>query len=350
MDTMIIISPFEFEDKFSRIKYSLDNMQKNKKTRFVKKILYRTFYSAENFNISKRKLQKANTQCIIYLPNHYNIQAKKQNVISNCYFKLEFLVNNPLICKKEIQILWSLLPDCTNIKFCLLIGGHKTKTSYYPVLEMKWVNQLLFYYYAGQCRIKCRSKNMFKTFYNLLHIVMKRDVDVSSHCIRVGFYSGFLAEKFGIEKRKILDIEIAGALHDLGKLGVPKHILNKPTTLSEDEYAFIKKHPLFTNNILEKIEGFNHIANITLLHHERYDGSGYPLGLKGNSIPIESQILSIADTFDAMTTDRPYRKALNLEKALQLLSDESGRQFNPEIVELAINSFPEIYNTSYTFT
>lgn len=354
MDTIKNITPSELTDKIRRILFTMDKMQNDKRKRFVKKMLYRSFACSEDVDFIKlnsfKDLSLANIQCIVYLPYYYKIRDRKSNFLFNAFHKIESLIDSSLTCKNEIQILWSPSSIRDNVRFCLLAGDYYYKKyTYYSALETKWLSKWLTYYYSRRCSIKCFAKNKFEKIYSLLHTTMKRDFDVSSHCIRVGFYAGYLAEKLGFDKNSVFDIEIAGALHDLGKLGIPKHILNKPTTLSNDEYELIKKHPQYTSNILEKIDGFNHIRNITLLHHERYDGMGYPLGLYGDTIPIESQIISIADAFDAMTTDRSYRKALTLEKALKVLSGESGKQFNPRVVLLAITLLPEIYNTRHIF-
>jgi HD-GYP domain-containing protein (c-di-GMP phosphodiesterase class II) len=354
MDTIKNITSSELTDKIRKILFAMDKMKNDNRKRFVKKMLYLLFAYSEDVDFIKlnsfKELSLDNIQCIVYLPYYYKIRDRKSSILYSAFHKTENLLNSSLTFKNEIQVLWSPLSICGNARFCLLAGDYNYKKyTYHSAFETKWLSKWLAYYYARQCRIKCFKKNKFEKIYCLLHTMMKRDFDVSSHCIRVGFYAGYLAEKIGIDKTSVFDIEIAGALHDLGKLRIPKHILNKPTTLSNDEYELIKKHPQYTSNILEKIGGFKHIRDITLLHHERYDGMGYPLGLYGDSIPIESQIISIADSFDAMTTDRSYRKALTLEKALKVLADEAGKQFNPRVVLLAISLLPEIYNTRHIF-
>lgn len=192
-------------------------------------------------------------------------------------------------------------------------------------------------------RIK-RVAIKFETVNALISSIEEYSPETGGHGIRVGYYAGCIAEMFRFDKNYVREVELAGTLHDLGKLGVPSHILNKAGPLTNEEYMMIQEHPVHTSKILQNIKDFSHISKITLHHHERYDGSGYPEGLQGDSIPFESQIISVADAFDAMTSDRAYRKALSVSCAIDLLMQESGRQFKPELVSQAAQFLPEIYN------
>jgi len=120
---------------------------------------------------------------------------------------------------------------------------------------------------------------------------------------------------------------------------ISTEILNKPCKLTTDEFNTIKLHPIYTKTILEKISDFATIANIAYSHHENYDGTGYPQGLKGDETPFESQIIQVADAYDAMTSERAYRKALSNNEALEILAEYMGKQFNPEIAKVAIKLF-----------
>jgi HD-GYP domain-containing protein (c-di-GMP phosphodiesterase class II) len=203
-------------------------------------------------------------------------------------------------------------------------------------------------YYSQRFLVNNTSDNKFEATTKLLSLAMKKNSEITGHGIRVGYYSGYIAEKLEFNKNLVRDIEIAGALHDIGKFGVPAFILSKPSMLTDKEYSLIKKHPAYTYRILSNIKNLDSISKMTLYHHERFDGTGYPMGLKGEDIPIESQIISIADTFDAMTSDRAYRKALSVSYAIKTLLDEAGKQFKPEIADLAARVLPEIY-ISYTY-
>jgi HD-GYP domain-containing protein (c-di-GMP phosphodiesterase class II) len=129
---------------------------------------------------------------------------------------------------------------------------------------------------------------------------------------------------------------IAGLLHDIGKIGIPESILNKEGKLSEQEMKLIKEHSLIGVKILEPIQELGDAVLGVKYHHERYDGAGYPEGLKGNQIPLIASIISVADAFDAMTIDRPYRRALSREKAIEEIASLSGKQFDPQIASVLL--------------
>ena len=125
---------------------------------------------------------------------------------------------------------------------------------------------------------------------------------------------------------------MGGILHDVGKISVPDHVLNKPGPLTTEEFAIMKKHPETGKKMLEGIEFLRPALPYVLYHHEQFDGSGYPYGLKAEEIPFEGRLLAVADTFDAIISDRPYRKGASFEKAIDELEKFSGRQFDPQVV------------------
>ena len=127
-----------------------------------------------------------------------------------------------------------------------------------------------------------------------------------------------------------------GLVHDIGKLIIPRVTLNKQEEITEEEYSLIKKHPLWAYESLSQSKRLNEIAEFVLYHHEKWDGSGYPEGLKGEEIPLISRIISVADAYSAMTSDRAYRDALSRDDALKELRKNSGKQFDPEIVDIFI--------------
>lgn len=129
------------------------------------------------------------------------------------------------------------------------------------------------------------------------------------------------------------EIEIAGLMHDIGKISVSEAVLNKPDRLTESEYEEIKRHPESGYQILKAVDSYSFLAEYALSHHERWDGEGYPRGLKGEEIPMIARIISVADAFEAMTSERPYRKAMSEEEAYAELKRHAGTQFDPAIVE-----------------
>ncbi len=136
------------------------------------------------------------------------------------------------------------------------------------------------------------------------------------------------------------DLQRGALLHDIGKIGIPDAILRKPGALDDDEWEVMRKHPEFGRRMLAGIPFLNRPLDVIYTHQERYDGTGYPQGLAGEVIPLGSRIFAVADTFDAITSDRPYRKAQSLEVARQVIRDNSGTQFDPKVVD-AFLSLPD---------
>lgn len=160
-----------------------------------------------------------------------------------------------------------------------------------------------------------------------------KDPYTSGHASRVEKYAVELAEAYGLPYEKIQNLKNAAILHDIGKIGINDNILNKATKLTQIEYEEIMKHPSIGAEIISKVDFLKKISGVIKHHHERYDGKGYPDGLSGDAIPIEAYILAIADSYDAMTSDRPYRKALSKQEAIQEIKNNAGTQFHPLIAE-----------------
>jgi putative nucleotidyltransferase with HDIG domain len=168
-----------------------------------------------------------------------------------------------------------------------------------------------------------------------------RDAETEHHSLRVADYVLELARASGIRDAKALkDIEWGAYLHDIGKIGIPDSILLKPGPLSAEEWTVIRRHPQLGYELLAGIEFLRGSAEIVLSHHESYDGSGYPQGLAGEAIPLSGRLFAVADTIDAMTSERPYRRAVGIGTVRKELRRLAGRQFDPRIVELFL-SLPE---------
>jgi putative nucleotidyltransferase with HDIG domain len=159
-----------------------------------------------------------------------------------------------------------------------------------------------------------------------------KDGFTRGHADRVSRIAGAIARELGIAEREIEQIELAGLLHDIGKIGIEDRILMKPTRLDADEQELMRRHPIYGASILEPSAALRPLVPIVLAHHENFDGSGYPQGLRGEEIPIGSRILLVADTYEAMTSDRIYRKAPGHERAMEQLNRYKGTQFDPAIV------------------
>jgi putative two-component system response regulator len=160
-----------------------------------------------------------------------------------------------------------------------------------------------------------------------------RDAETHGHSERVVTFSLRLGRELGLSKAQMTALEFGSLLHDIGKIGVPDAILRKPSRLDEREWAKMREHPLHGQAILNGIEFLEGAARVVAQHHERWDGSGYPLGLRGEEIELNARIFSVADAFDAMISDRVYRRGRSYEAAAEELDAWSGRQFDPQVVE-----------------
>ncbi len=167
----------------------------------------------------------------------------------------------------------------------------------------------------------------------LAHTIDAKDEYTKGHSIRVANYSKMIAEKMGLNEEQCENIYYMGLLHDLGKIGVPNEIINKPDKLTEEEYEIIKKHPGTGYNILSEMKSRPDLAIGAHWHHERYDGTGYPDHKKGEEIPLEARIIAVADCYDAMTSNRSYRNYLDQERVKAELRSVSGTQLDSKAVE-----------------
>lgn len=168
-----------------------------------------------------------------------------------------------------------------------------------------------------------------------------RDSYTAGHSDRVSELSSYIALKAGLESDEVYKIHVASHLHDIGKIGVPDNILLKEGSLSEEEYRIVKSHTDIGFKIIKDIPGLKEIAQIVLHHHEHYNGSGYPSGLKGIEIPVGSRIITLADSFDAMVTNRPYRNHLSINEAVRRIGECAGAQFDPGLTGIFLSVIEE---------
>jgi putative nucleotidyltransferase with HDIG domain len=185
------------------------------------------------------------------------------------------------------------------------------------------------------------ERTHFETIMAFSEALEARDQYTAGHSRRVMEYSKSIGLRMKLDKQDIEDLKRSALLHDIGKIGIPDTVLKKQTKLTDEEYAIIKSHPETGAAILKYIKSFKDLVPAVYYHHEQFDGDGYPEGVKGKAIPLHARIIAIADTFDAMTSSRSYRKALSFRTALSELERNKGIQFDPDITNIFIEILQE---------
>lgn len=238
----------------------------------------------------------------------------------------------------------------------VLLLGEKQNNSRFKQDELDFFAAL-----ASDVAMALRNAQLFKDlrqelqnrqnlFYNttkaMAMAIEAKDSYTHGHINRVIEYSLMIGEEIkrmkGLDGHFMENLRLASLLHDIGKIGTPEKLLNKPSGLTIGEFKIVQQHPSDGVRILESIKELSEIIPGVKYHHERYDGKGYPEGLKGKQIPLLASIISCADAFDAMTTDRPYRKALSRDQAIAELSRGCGSQFDPQVAKAAIKVFSRL--------
>lgn len=205
----------------------------------------------------------------------------------------------------------------------------------------------LFTFFANQAASAISNAKLFADFKQLFLSTVRslsqaleaKDEYTSGHAQRVSLFAIVIAKEMGLNPIDVESVELSALLHDIGKIGVPEGILTKPAKITDEEYEEIKKHPIHGFKILEPLEHLGKVLPGIKHHHERWDGEGYPDRLKGEDIPLSARIVCVVDAFDAMTSTRPYRKALPDEEALRRLKKDSGTQFDPQVTEALFRAY-----------
>jgi hypothetical protein len=171
-----------------------------------------------------------------------------------------------------------------------------------------------------------------------------RDSTTYNHLVRMSLYSYLIAKEMGFDEEWCQKLKLAAPMHDIGKLGIKDMILLKPAKLTDEEFEEMKKHTIYGYEILKDstIDILKMASNVALCHHEKYDGTGYPRGLKGEEIPIEARIVAVADVFDALTSRRPYKEPYEIERAVEIIEKDSGKHFDPKVVQAFKRALPEM--------
>jgi response regulator RpfG family c-di-GMP phosphodiesterase len=240
---------------------------------------------------------------------------------------------------------------------CLRAGAHHYFFKPIKLDEFRHVLETTArdYYYQQENRryrahlestVRRQTRRIRKTFLSaidgLVRSMEERDAYTAGHSRRVSLYASRLANALGLDVRVHKQLRLAAKMHDIGKIGVPEAILNKPAALTPDEEKTIREHPVISERILKTI-----VSNPLVLagirgHHERYDGKGYPDGLRGDDIPLLARLITLPDCYDAMTTSRAYRAALPVARAQEIIAEGAGTQFDPALAEVFLKLIPEL--------
>ena len=180
-----------------------------------------------------------------------------------------------------------------------------------------------------------------ETIIAIAKAVDAKDGRTSRHSHRVSQYSVMIAKEMGFDRKECENLRRAALMHDIGKIGIPDAILNKPSRLTDEEYAIMKSHVTRGAEILKDFTMIEHVVDGARYHHEKYDGTGYPDGLKGEEIPLYGRIIGVADAFDAMTANRIYRKQMDFGYVFNEMKNGRGTQFDPQIVDILLRLIDE---------
>ncbi|ABR31048.1 phosphohydrolase [Thermosipho melanesiensis] len=225
-----------------------------------------------------------------------------------------------------------------------LILHSKTKLSKAKEEKIEIISTLISSSELIKNLIKKHGKFQIDLMLSMIKILEYYDRYTKGHSLRVAELSQKIAKKLRLSPQEVSDAYWTGLVHDIGKIAVPTNILNKEGKLTSEEYEIIKKHPIYGFEFLSTSETLKNIATYVYHHHEKWNGSGYPGGLKGEMIPMISRIISVADSWDAMTSKRAYRDALTYESSLQEIINNSGKQFDPKVVKAFISVLEEEEN------
>ncbi len=237
----------------------------------------------------------------------------------------------------------------------MLFFGHDWGMDHIIFIESKkpigaWEKNLIQLYevnliedYAKLCRFNRNRLNTEKLVQTLSEVIETKSKEMNHHVRRVASYSKLLAEGYGLDHESIETLEVAAMIHDIGKLTIPESILNKPGKLSAEEFESVKKHAMAGYEMMKasKHELIQTAAVIALEHHEKWNGTGYPAGLKKDATHLFGRIVALADVFDALSTDRVYKKAWPLEQIVDLFKKERGEHFDPKLVDILLENIHE---------
>ena len=196
--------------------------------------------------------------------------------------------------------------------------------------------------------VKTVSKELQEAYLDIIHRLIIaaefKDEYTGGHIQRISIYCTLIAEKLGLDSKTVENIRFTSPMHDIGKIGIPDSILLKKGKLSKEEFEVIKTHTIIGSKILDGSNSkiLQMAQQIAISHHEKWNGQGYPYGLAGEEIPLVGRIVALADVFDALISDRPYKKAYSLEESCDIIRKERGHHFDPKIDDIFLDNFDEI--------
>ncbi|MFO7816051.1 MAG: HD domain-containing phosphohydrolase [Halanaerobiales bacterium] len=300
----------------------------------------------DNILINKKeeyidKVEKDSTQLYLLAKND-NLEIIRQKIVSEKTFQI---IGGE---KDNFELFYILEGKIYNEKEDILLtpGDSITVGSGKEEKYFKTLKETTLLYITSTPIFASKQKRINELL-SLNRKVAETDVETNEHCNRLQQLSRITAKELGLKEKKLFYLGYASFLHDIGKAEVPASLLQKPGSLNKEEWEIMKKHAEWGKEIILKnftTKNLTKVAEIIYQHHEKWDGSGYPQGLKGDEILIEAQILSVVDAYDAMTYERPYQKALSREEAIEEIKSEKGKQFSPRAVEAFLKAEKKFIN------
>lgn len=265
----------------------------------------------------------------------------------------ERIRNDPTIAEIPIIVL-TALDDRESLLTALKAGADDFISKPFDRYELRarllGITRLNRYQKLLQERLKLQEANAQllaayeATIEGWSHAMDLRDRETEGHSRRVAEWTVKMAKRFGMSEEQIMHLRRGALLHDMGKIGIPDPILHKTGKLSDEEWITMRKHPQLAYDMLYRVEYLRPALDIPYCHHEKWDGTGYPRGLKGEEIPMAARLFAIVDVWDALTSDRSYRPAWKGEQALAYIREQSGKHFDPQVVKLFFQVFRESFS------
>ncbi|MFH0785281.1 MAG: HD domain-containing phosphohydrolase [Pseudomonadota bacterium] len=249
---------------------------------------------------------------------------------------LELIEKANIVASETVKIIMSAYTDLA-VALCAI-----NQCQVFKIVTKPWQQEAMFetvtdalHRYRTLQTIRRENEDVLRS---LAQTIELKDHYTKGHCDRVATFSVQIARALGLSIDMQREIKYGSWLHDCGKIGVPEQILNANRKLTSDEYELIKNHPSWGADVAKKANLSAIVSNVILCHHERFDGTGYPRGISGMNIPIEARIVSVADVFDALSSDRPYREGLSPEESMRIVVSMKGKELDPALVELFIKN------------